>query len=282
MERKTYQMPTEGSWYEERKFDMPESEMNMPENEEQPSPNRRKKRKKKRYLLKITIVLLLIGAALFVMSLSYFDIKTIKIEGNSSITAEQAIEDSGVKPGDNIFFLNKRQVAKKLHGKNPLYGDVKISKKLPDELVINISERIPAMTLPYGDKFVVLDKDGRVLDLTAAHPQVTEIGGITILQMDSGEVVEPKEKEKFERTKTLVKKAADSDIFFKKVTCEANEVVCNVYDRLYVKCTYDELVKIIDNGNLKGVLYDLYSKKIKRGTVKVENEQYCSFTPTFE
>ncbi len=274
MARKTMEMPD--NWQEELK-----EELQEPLQEQPSDTKKRKKRKKKRYLLKFFLCLLVIGAVIFVMSLSYFDIKTITVTGNDTISQEQAISDAKLKEGDNIFFLNKRKISKNLHKKSALYGDIKIDRKLPNTIVIDISERIPEMTLPYGDKYVVLDKEGVVLGLSTKTPEVTEIGGITIKKMDSGKVVEINEEETFEKAKTIIEKAKEADIFFMSVSIDGDDASCNVYDKLYVKCTYDELTKIMDNGSLKEILYDLYSKGIKRGTVKVDSEKYCSFTPTY-
>ena len=249
---------------------------------EQFRPQRRKKRKKKHYLLKLFVLILIAGAVFLVMSSSKFDITEIKVEGNVTIAAETAIEDSGIKIGDNIFFMNKMQIVKRMQEKSPLYGDVTIDRQLPTTLVINVNERTAAMTLPYGEKYVVLDGEGVVIGLSDTHPQVTEINGITIKKMDSGQRVETKETEKYQKSIEIIRKAAAADLFFKSVSIEEKEVVCNVYDRLYVRCTYDELIEIIDNGNLKGIISDIYGKNIKRGTIRVVKEGYCSFSPTFE
>lgn len=265
----------------QQESDITEDSIVQPE-EEQLRPQRRKKRKKKHYLLKFFILIIIVGAAFLVMSSSKFDITEIKVEGNVNIAAETAIEDSGIKTGDNIFFMNKRQIVKKMQEKSPLYGDVTIDRQLPGTLTINVAERTAAMTLPYGEKYVVLDAQGIVIGLVDSQPQVTEIKGITIEKMDSGKEVEPKEVEIYQQSVEIIQKANAADLFFKSVSVGEKEVVCNVYDRLYVKCTYDELIKIIDNGDLKGVLSDLYGRKIKRGTVTVEKEGYCSFSPTFE
>ena len=265
----------------QQESDTTEDSIVQPE-EEQLRPQRRKKRKKKHYLLKFFILIIIVGAAFLVMSSSRFDITEIKVEGNVNIAVETAIEDSGIKTGDNIFFMNKRQIVKKMQEKSPLYGDVTIDRQLPGTLTINVAERTAAMTLPYGEKYVVLDAQGIVIGLVDSQPQVTEIKGITIEKMDSGKEIEPKETEIYQQSVEIIQKANAADLFFKSVSVGEKEVVCNVYDRLYVKCTYDELIKIIDNGDLKGVLSDLYGRKIKRGTVTVEKKGYCSFSPTFE
>lgn len=286
MTKKTKEMPD--TWQEQLQEELQgdlQGELQKPSQEPlhgQPvDTKKRKKRKKKRYLLKFFLCLLVIGAVIFVISLSYFDIKTITVTGNDTISHEQAISDAGVKEGDNIFFLNKRKISKNMHKKSALYGDIKIDRQFPNEIVIDIAERIPAMTLPYGDKYVVLDDEGVVLGLSTTVPKVTEIGGITIKKMDSGEVVEINEEATFEKAKTIIKKTEKADIFFMSVSIDGDDVVCNVYDKLYVKCTYDELTKIMEDGSLKEILYDLYSKGIKRGTVKVDSDKYCSFTPTY-
>ncbi len=265
----------------QQESDITEDSIVQPE-EEQLRPQRRKKRKKKHYLLKFFILIIIVGAAFLVMSSSRFDITEIKVEGNVNIAVETAIEDSGIKTGDNIFFMNKRQIVKKMQEKSPLYGDVTIDRQLPGTLTINVAERTAAMTLPYGEKYVVLDAQGIVIGLVDSQPQVTEIKGITIEKMDSGKEIEPKETEIYQQSVEIIQKANAADLFFKSISVGEEEVVCNVYDRLYVKCTYDELIKIIDNGDLKGVLSDLYGRKIKRGTVTVEKKGYCSFSPTFE
>ena len=190
----------------QQESDITEDSIVQPE-EEQLRPQRRKKRKKKHYLLKFFILIIIVGAAFLVMSSSRFDITEIKVEGNVNIAAETAIEDSGIKTGDNIFFMNKRQIVKKMQEKSPLYGDVTIDRQLPGTLTINVAERTAAMTLPYGEKYVVLDAQGIVIGLVDSQPQVTEIKGITIKKMDSGEEVEPKEAEIYQQSVEIIQKA---------------------------------------------------------------------------
>lgn len=283
MDRRTYEMPEmEDALNAGENRPAADEEFNINSGQEQLRPKRRKKRKKKHYLLKLFILILIAGAAFLVMSSSKFDITSIKVEGNVSISAETAIEDSGIKTGDNIFFMNKRQIVKRMQEKSPLYGDVTIDRQLPGTIVIDVCERTAAMTLPYGEKYVVLDSEGVVIGLSDTHPEVSEIKGITIEKMDSGQLVEPKETQRYQQSVEIIKKVAAADLFFKSVSVKDDEVVCNVYDRLYVKGTYEEIIELIDGGALKGVISDLYERGIKRGTVTMADDGYCSFTPTFE
>lgn len=242
---------------------------------------RKKRRKKKHYLLRLFVLLLIIGGGIFVMSRPYFDIDEIKVEGNSITETAQVIKEAQIEKGDNIFALNKRQVKKRM-GENPYYKEIDINKNLPNEVVITVKERTPAAVIPYGEKFVMLDETGIVLELTEQNPKLTEISGITIKNMDRGTVLEPKEQEVFEKALTVLTTATESDVFYKTIEIKDDKAICYVYDNLSVKGKYDEVISNMKNGNVKKILYDLYQKKIQRGTVKIDGDKYCSFTPTFE
>lgn len=242
---------------------------------------KKKKRKKKRPLLKLTLILCTVAAVFFVMSLPYFDIKQITVEGNSLIDSTQIIEESEIKKGDNIFRLNKKQ-SKKMLAENPYFESVKISKKLPDKISITVVERVPKAVLPYGDRYVVLNGEGVVMGLKDSNPKLTKIMGITIKTMDSGQKVVTGQQESFNSSLEMIAMAEKNDLFFKSVSIgEKGKTLLNVYDNLYVEGNLEQIKKQIENGNLKGVLSDLYKKKIKRGTVLINGEKYCSFTPTF-
>lgn len=250
-----------------------EEELNRP-------PRRRKKRRKKRYLLRLFVILILIGGILFGLSLPYFDIVSIKVVGNKYVKTEEVLRDSKLKVGENIFKNQGRQIKKRMMD-NPYFEEIDIDKKLPNEVVINVKERIPMAVLPYGDRYVVLDGNGIVLGLTDKHPKLTEITGTTIKNMEKGKKVIAKDEKNFDKALDLLEVINKNDLFFKSVRITGTKVECVIYDNLLVKGKYDDLISNIKNGNLSSVLYDLYKKKIKRGTVKIDGEEYCSFTPTF-
>ncbi|MFV0505010.1 MAG: cell division protein FtsQ/DivIB, partial [Lachnospirales bacterium] len=249
---------------------------------EKKEPTRRvKKRRKKNYTLRLFALVLFIIGSIYLMSLDYFDIETIKVTGNNTITKEQVLKEAGIKKGNNLFAINKRRVVKKMK-KNPYYSSVRVNKNLPNEIVLEIEERVPSVALPYGGKFVILDEQGVVLGLKKENQKLTQVTGITIKTMDKGKSLEPIEKEDFAKALSIIKTARENDLFFKSIRIDKEKVVANVYDGLSVKGDVGEVLLNMTNGNLRDILYDLYTKGIRRGTVRIVEGKYCSFTPTVE
>lgn len=258
-----------------------EEEINVPSSREKNNKRKRKKkRRKKHYILRLIILIVLIVALVVCMNIPYFGIKTIKIEGNKYMSEKQVLKDTKIKTGDNIIKTTKRQIKKRMSS-NPYYESISINKNLPDEVIITVKERTPMAVLPYGDRYVVLDIEGRVLGLEDTNPKLTEISGITIKNMEKCEIVDAKSPKVLDKSLEVLVAMEQNDLFFKKISIDGNKVVINVYDSLYIKGKTEQVLTNIKNGNLETILYDLYKKKIKRGTVKVDGKEYCSFTPTF-
>lgn len=100
------------------------------------------KLQRKRLIKKITIVILLttIGITVFITKSNYFIIKKVAILGNPIISGEDVKEKTENLIGKNIFFINKREIAKEAK-KNPYVEDVEISKIYPKQINIKIVEK---------------------------------------------------------------------------------------------------------------------------------------------
>lgn len=108
--------------------------------------------------------MILAAVVIFMMS-SYFNIKTIKVEGEKTIKAEEIIKMSGIKSGMNIFKVRESKVSKNLK-KDAYFSSVKISRKLPDKLTITVRERNESAFILYGSERVIIDNEGYVLRKT--------------------------------------------------------------------------------------------------------------------
>ncbi|OUQ81120.1 FtsQ-type POTRA domain-containing protein [Flavonifractor sp. An100] len=80
------------------------------------------------------VVALTMGATVF------FQVETIVVSGNSRYTQEQVIEASGIQIGDNLYRMNKFQVAQDIREKLPYIGEVSIRRGLPSTILISITE----------------------------------------------------------------------------------------------------------------------------------------------
>ena len=101
--------------------------------------NRRRRRGSFAGLYKLICVVLIFGAILAAMAV-FFKTEQVEITGNVRYTAAEVIESSGVETGDNLFFLNKYQVAGRIGDALPYVESVSINRRLPSGLHIHITE----------------------------------------------------------------------------------------------------------------------------------------------
>lgn len=251
--------------------------------EKRPSKKRReekKRRKKIRMWVMLALLVILAGATAFGLS-PYFDVDKIRAEGNTYYTQEEIIQASGLKTGGNIFKKNTGDAEEKLLS-DPYFSDVDVKRDLPNTLVIEVRERKECATVPYGEEYVVIDREGVVLAKEDRQPELTLIDGMTIKSMTPGEPLEVKEKEVFGRTMELLDLTEKEDLYFYEVHLKKNTIVANIYEDLSCKGSAEDVIKNIENGNLQEVIYDLYKKKVTKGTIIVSGTKYCSFSPEIQ
>ncbi|MDO4869251.1 MAG: FtsQ-type POTRA domain-containing protein [Bacillota bacterium] len=242
------------------------------------SKPKRRKHKKKHYLLKFIIVVLICAAAGFVMHLSYFNISGIAVMGNEDISDEEIIKLSGVKEGESIFHAQPLLVKYKV--KDNLYIDkVKTKWKMPDKVIITVSEKTAMAQFKKGGKFVVTDIDGTVIEVTDKERKATLIDNIKVTSAKRKDVIEVKDEEQAQKALKLVAAADENDLYFKRISMSGNKVDAYIFDELVCKGKYGDLVSCIKSGTLKSVVYDLYQKDKEKGTITVSSDNYCFFTP---
>lgn len=126
----------------------------------------------------IVIVIILFGVILVVLNLPIFTIKTIVVENNIELSREKIIEISGLEEGMNLFRINKLSRITRLES-NPYILDAKISRKLPSEIVITVTERVPTYVLQFADSYVYINNQGYILEISNKPRNIPTIVGFT-------------------------------------------------------------------------------------------------------
>lgn len=140
------------------------------------------KRKKVFKIIKWTSLILIISAAwIAFFSSELFDIKNVEVTGNQKITTEEIIQDSKIEQGQNIFKYFKSNVIKNVQN-NPYIESVKIKKKYPNTISIDVQERTLKYSLKYKDGYAYINSQGYILELSETKPDVPEIKGYTTLE----------------------------------------------------------------------------------------------------
>lgn len=240
---------------------------------------KKKKRRKKRYLLKIIILAAFSVGMYFFFTSSMFDIQKITVENNSYYTVEQVISLAGAKTGENLFETSLSQMKEKLLA-DPYVKNVKLKRKLPAQVVIIVEERKEDAAVPYGNKYIIIDNEGMVLRKADTEPALTLLMGMTIENMEPGTPLAVEENAVLTDTLKLLQEIKNYELFFKKIDISNIIIKAYIYDQLVCEGTPENIMSNLDS--LQEVLYDLYTKGIERGVIKMGSDKYFSFSPLVE
>ena len=140
----------------------------------------KKKRKRKNpilFLIKWTsILLLLIGTIIFILTTPMFNIKNINISGIEHLTEEQVISLSELNKNENLFKNSKSKITSNIK-QTPYVESVMIKRKLPDTIDIQIKERKRSYILKFVNGYVYIDTQGYILEISEEKLELPIISG---------------------------------------------------------------------------------------------------------
>mgnify|MGYP004662415905 FL=1 len=140
----------------------------------------KKKRKRKSpilFLIKWTsVLLLLIGTIIFILTTPMFNIKNINISGIEHLTKEQVISLSELNKNENLFKNSKSKITSNIK-QTPYVESVIIKRKLPDTIDIQIKERKRSYMLKFVNGYVYIDTQGYILEISEEKLELPIISG---------------------------------------------------------------------------------------------------------
>nr|WP_288793748.1 FtsQ-type POTRA domain-containing protein [uncultured Eubacterium sp.] len=242
-------------------------------------PRKRKQHHKKHYMLRFAVVLaVFLGAAGFLMS-SVFDVQKYEVTGNHYYSDQEVVNISNAATGVNIFRRdNVKNIRRRLLA-NPYFTEVKVKRKLPSTMVIQVTERKQTAAFLYGASYIVVDGNGLVLRKTDVKPEITLIQGFHLTRMDVGKKIGVEETSMLDQTLDMLASTRKGNFYFKQIDASSVMVRGHVTDTLLVKGSPRQLKNVIDNGDLQKVVSKLFRGGIRRGTLSVGEENYISFSP---
>ncbi|MBK5253458.1 MAG: FtsQ-type POTRA domain-containing protein [Peptostreptococcaceae bacterium] len=243
---------------------------------------KKKKRHKKHYLRKIAISIIVIVALVLFLRSGFFDLEKITVEDNNYFADNEIIVMADIEPSCNLFWgIDSSRIISRLTV-DPYIEEVSISRKLPNELVIDVKERKQIAAVIYGDKFVLIDGEGRVLRITETKPKVTLLKGLTVSKIAEGEIIEAEESVTLKNTLKMLNAMEEGDLYFTKIEMTDLFIKAYVYNSLVCKGTPNQMMDSIEKGNLQKILNCLFEIDINRGTINLSEGNYASFTPKVE
>lgn len=157
-----------------------------------------KREKKIRYImLWITIlVIIIIAIILFLMS-DVFNISKITVMNNKKLSEENIIQASTLQLNENRFKKSKTKIINNI--KTLAYvEDVKITKKLNGEIIIDVREREATYMLIWEGKYAYINNQGYILEISDTPLNVPVITGYSTQNITTGMRLEVKDLKKLD------------------------------------------------------------------------------------
>jgi len=126
-------------------------------------------------------VVMLKGAFLIVLVLFFcwqmvqapwlFALEQVEVRGAETLSAQQVEKLAGVWRGENLFWLNVREVTERLTA-HPQIAGASVRRHWPNKLHISVAENIGLAVIPYHDGFVEIDGHGKIISIVPDFSRV--------------------------------------------------------------------------------------------------------------
>jgi cell division protein FtsQ len=147
------------------------------------------------------MVMLFAGIAVSLSMTFLFNVKDIEITGESRYSYADIATASGVMIGDNLYRTDMKKVRESITTKLAYIENVKIRRKLPFTLTIEVTPCVPAANIEYTGGYIVASTNGKILDITSqAVKGLPSVKGIVPVQAElSGQITtqDPQKQEIF-------------------------------------------------------------------------------------
>lgn len=149
--------------------------------------NRRRRKGRFAFLYRLVCVLLILGAVGAALAV-FFKADHIEITGNSRYSNEEIIAAGGIAQGDNLYMINKYEIAGKLTSTLPYVEGVRIYRKLPDTLCMEVRECTEMVGIAQEDTVWLMCHTGKILEGIApeAAGDYTAVTGLTLADPQPG------------------------------------------------------------------------------------------------
>lgn len=149
--------------------------------------NRRRRRGGFSFLYKLLSMLVICGAIIAAVTL-FFKVDHIEVSGQKRYTAQQVQEATGIQIGDNLYLLNKHDVADRIVTALPYIEKIRINRDLPDTLVIQVEECGTPLAIVQDGYTWLMSPKGKIVEQTeeAAAEDYATISGCQLLAPSVG------------------------------------------------------------------------------------------------
>lgn len=214
---------------------------------------------------------------MLIINSNYFVIKEIEVKNNELISRDEVITLSNVI-NENIFLLNKENIKTNIMN-NPYVENVKIKRKLPSKLVIDIKEKDIKGIIRVNNYFVDVDSQGRMIHTVNQFPngKLIFIEGVNVKEyvynntiasdnIQLNAVVSVLKLFDFTQFKTNIQKVNVKDPYNIKIILK-NGIEINIGDASNLEYKISYANTLINNESIKD----------KQGTIEISSDGTAVF-----
>lgn len=167
---------------------------------------RNKRNRRKKIIIRSVIGAIFLVVGVIVALSLFFNINKIVVSGDAVYSHETVIKASGVSEGDNLIFLSKSKLDKKISSELTYIGSVTVKRRLPSTLELVVKKTDAKLGIAMNGYFTLLDENGKVLekDLETVGENIIllNLGGIESAEL--GETVALKEEKVFTKLQDVL------------------------------------------------------------------------------
>jgi cell division protein FtsQ len=114
-----------------------------------------------RWPVGIVVLVVLVGVAWWVTNSSAFDVRTLRVEGNTHLSSDDVVRLASLTDNTNVLWMSTKEVERRLE-RDPWIRSADVSRTLPSAVAISVRERWPVAILR-GRSHLMVAGDGTVL-----------------------------------------------------------------------------------------------------------------------
>jgi len=125
----------------------------------------RRRRGSSGFLYKLLSTLVICAAIIAALTL-FFRVDNVVVTGQQRYTDEEVVSATGVEAGDNLYLMDKNQVAENILNQLPYVETIHISRKLPDTLLVEVVECGRPMAMVQEGYAWLISPRGKIVEQT--------------------------------------------------------------------------------------------------------------------
>lgn len=145
----------------------------------------------------------------------FFKTEIVTAQGSGIYAEQQIVDASGINSDNNLFLLDKEEISARITRQLPYIGTVTIERKLPNTVVIEVTDTYASYAVENSDgTYTLMDAEFKVLDnASAQNPADTIIiSNAQIKTADPGTAVVFSDAATQERITQIAQAVAETDM----------------------------------------------------------------------